>query len=117
MEGLKGDSLRHDYVVPPPLTDPPASGSFHRREALTEAPSGRGLPTTEGGGERGTSGQGLSPRVILSEAKPEGQIALQFGSREKVLQELSKIPRRSRPSVDPADFDYGGSQASHLRSG
>jgi len=42
--GLKGDSLRHDFVVPPPS----------EREALTEAPSGRGLPTKEGGGERGT---------------------------------------------------------------
>ena len=47
---IKGDSLRHDYVVPPPS----------EREALTEAPSGRGLPTKEGGGERGTGGQGRS---------------------------------------------------------
>jgi len=37
------------------------------------------------------------PRVILSEAKPEGQIALQFGSREKVKRKSYR-----KPFVDPA---------------
>ena len=46
-------------------------------------------------------------RVILSEAKPEGQIALQFGSRERVFQGLSIILRRSRPTVASARFDFG----------
>ena len=36
------------------------------------------------------------PRVILSEAKPEGQIALQFGSREKVKRKSYR-----KPFVDP----------------
>ena len=89
---IKGDSLRHDYVVPPPS----------KREALTEAPSGRGLPVV-GGSRRRRVGENAVrvfrvalPRVILSEAKPEGQIALQFGSREKVKRKSYR-----KPFVDP----------------
>jgi len=109
---IKGDSLRHDYVVPPPS----------EREALV-GPLREGAPVVGGSRRRrvgenaGRVGRYALPRVILSGAKPEGQIALQFGSRERVSQELSKILRRSRPSVDPADFGYANICRYLLRSG
>jgi len=58
----------------PPLRGPPPS----RREALV------GLPTKRVGESAVRTVRVAPPRVILSEAKPEGQIALQFGSREIV---------------------------------
>ena len=78
----------------------------------------RGLPTKRVGESAVRVFRVDLPRVILSEAKPEGQIAFQFGSREKVKRKSYRKPfvdpdLRSilRISTTVARF------ASHLRSG
>ena len=92
----------------------------------------RGLPTTRVGESAVRVFRVDLPRVILSEAKPEGQIALQIGSREKVKRKSYRksfadpdlrSPLRGSTSETSLMFpslrmtDKGGHRAERLRSG
>ena len=84
----------------------------------------RGLPTKRVG-ESAVRGIGVASfRVILSSEPPKVRFAHFRGtprryeeSRKRGYEGVIENPRRSRPTVDPADFDYANTCRYPLRSG